>query len=167
MSATNRFHQVANDALVMISENLNPGAKLALVIYTPGNPELDIVLKDSSLEVDEVVNTLRRRGGLSLDGDNEYKRGVCDVIVGALAGGKQDNNPPPEGHWGQRFWDIGRAEGEQQEHLLLELEQARDQRDALLTAAREALAVIERIKPAGNGNGTQVRLSEAIEKATA
>lgn len=53
MSATNQFHRVANDALLMISENLNPGAKLALVIYTPGNPELDIVLKDSSLEVDE------------------------------------------------------------------------------------------------------------------
>ncbi len=76
MSATNRFHQVANDALVMISENLQPGAKLALVIYTAGKPELDIVLKDSGLEVDEAVNTLRRRGGLSLDGDNAYKRGI-------------------------------------------------------------------------------------------
>lgn len=58
------------------------------------------------------MNTLRRRAGLSLDGDNGYKRGVCDVIVGALASGKEDNNPPPEGHWGHRFWDIGRAEGE-------------------------------------------------------
>lgn len=74
MSATNRFHQVANDALVMISENLQPGAKLALVIYTPGEPELDIVLKDNGLDVDEVVSTLRRRGGLGLDGDNAYKR---------------------------------------------------------------------------------------------
>ncbi|MBA1321231.1 hypothetical protein [Pseudomonas plecoglossicida] len=130
MSATNRFHQVANDALVMISENLNPGAKLALVIYTPGNPELDIVLKDSSLEVDEVVNTLRRRGGLSLDGDNEYKLGICDVIVGALAGGKQDSNPAPEGHWGQRFWDIGRAEGELQEELVQALRLARKELDS-------------------------------------
>jgi hypothetical protein len=42
-----------------------------------------------------------------------------------------------------------------------------DQRDDLLAAAREALAVIERIKPAGNGSGTQVRLAAAIEKATA
>lgn len=34
----------------------------------------------------------------------------------------------------------------------------------LLSAAVEALAVINRIKPAGNG--TQVRLAEAIAKAT-
>jgi len=130
MSATNRFHQVANDALVMISENLNPGAKLALVIYTAGKPELDIVLKDSCLDVDEVVSALRRRGGLSLDGDNGYKRGVCDVIVGSLAAGKQNNNPPPEGHWGQRFWDIGRAEGALQEELVQALRLARKELDA-------------------------------------
>ncbi|MBA6133245.1 hypothetical protein [Pseudomonas juntendi] len=122
MSATNRFHQVANDALVMISENLQPGAKLALVIYTAGEPELDIVLKDSGLDVDEVVNTLRRRGGLSLDGDNAYKRGLCDVIVGSLACGKQNNNPPPLNHWGQQFWDIGRAEGLQRDDLVAALE---------------------------------------------
>jgi hypothetical protein len=122
MSATNRFHQVANDALVMISENLQPGAKLALVIYTAGEPELDIVLKDSGLDVDEVVNTLRRRGGLSLDGENVYKRSLCDVIIGALATGKQNNNPPPEGHWGQQFWDIGRAEGQQRDELVAALE---------------------------------------------
>ncbi|QTH17156.1 hypothetical protein C4C32_18145 [Pseudomonas corrugata] len=36
----------------------------------------------------------------------------------------------------------------------------------LLDAAIEALAVINRIKPAGNGNGTQVRLAKAIAKAT-
>ncbi|MCG8291909.1 hypothetical protein [Pseudomonas entomophila] len=122
MSATNRFHQIANDALVMISENLQPGAKLALVIYAPGEPELDIVLKDNGLDVDEVVSTLRRRGGLSLDGDNAYKRGVCDVVVGSLACGKQNNNPPPTGHWGQQFWDIGRAEGQQRDELVAALE---------------------------------------------
>ncbi|MEW2925104.1 hypothetical protein [Pseudomonas juntendi] len=122
MSATNRFHQLANDALVMISENLQPGAKLALVIYTAGEPELDIVLKDSGLDVDEVVNTLRRRGGLSLDGDNAYKRGLCDVIVGSFACGKQNSNPPPPGHWGQQFWDIGRAEGQQRDDLVAALE---------------------------------------------
>lgn len=36
----------------------------------------------------------------------------------------------------------------------------------LLAAAVEALAVINRIKPAGNGSGTQVRLAKAIAKAT-
>ncbi|MGG4657908.1 hypothetical protein ACLPJF_05845 [Pseudomonas vlassakiae] len=130
MSATNRFHQVANDALVMISENLNPGAKLALVIYTPGEPELDIVLKDGGLDVDEALNTLRRRGGLSLDGDNAYKRGVCDVIVGAMASGKQNSNPPPSGHWGAQFWDIGRAEGALQEELVQALRLVRKELDA-------------------------------------
>lgn len=166
MSATNRFHEIANDALVEISRHLPPDAKLALVSYTAGSPELDIVLKDQGLDPDEVVNTLRRRGGLSLDGDNAYKRGVCDVIFGAMAGGKQNTNPPPTGHWGQRFWDIGRAEGEERDHLRQELELVSDQRDALLDAAREALAVIPRIKPEGHGDGTQRRLAAAIEKAT-
>ncbi|MFG0529322.1 hypothetical protein ACF8FB_03105 [Pseudomonas sp. yb_2] len=130
MSETNRFHQVANDALVMISENLNPGAKLALVIYTPGEPELDIVLKDGGLDVDEVLNTLRRRGGLSLDGDNVYKHGICDVIAGAMAAGKQNNNPPPDGHWGHEFWNIGRAEGALQEELVYVLRLVRKELDA-------------------------------------
>ncbi|HAB02488.1 MAG TPA: hypothetical protein DCE25_05985 [Pseudomonas sp.] len=130
MSATTRFHQVANDALVMISENLNPGAKLALVIYTADQPELDIVLKDSGLDVDEVVNTLRRRGGLSLDGENGYKRSLCEVIIGALATGKQNNNPPPADHWGLEFWDIGRAEGALQEELVQALRLVRKELDA-------------------------------------
>jgi hypothetical protein len=37
--------------------------------------------------------------------------------------------------------------------------------DDLLAVAVEALNVIDRIKPAGYGNGTQVRLREAIAKA--
>jgi len=130
MSATNRFHQVANDALVMISENLQPGAKLALVIYTAGEPELDIVLKDGGLDVDEVVNTLRRRGGLSLDGENVYKRSLCDVIIGALATGKQNRNPPPADHWCLEFWDVGRAEGALQEELAQALRLVRKELDA-------------------------------------
>lgn len=82
-----------------------------------------------------------------------------------MAGGKQNSNPPPEGHWGNEFWDIGRAEGDQQEELSRHLLLARDQRNALLKAATEALAVIDRIKPTENGNGTQDRLARAIEFA--
>ena len=122
MSAINRFHEVADSALVMISDHLPPEAKLTLAIYIPGKPEQDIVFKGPSVDTDEVVNTLRRRAGLSLDGNNSYKRGVCDVIVGSLAAGKQNNNRPPEGHWGQRFWDIGRAEGAQRDDLVAALE---------------------------------------------
>lgn len=130
MSAINRFHEVANDALVRISDHLLPEAKLTLVIYVPGKSEQDILLKGSSVDVDEVVNTLRRRGGLSLDGDNRYKRGVCDVTVGSLAAGKQNTNPPPTYHWAQRFWDIGRAEGALQEELVQALRHARNELDA-------------------------------------
>ncbi|MCO6690438.1 hypothetical protein [Pseudomonas asiatica] len=122
MSATQQFHQTANDCLERIAADLWPEAKLALVIYTPNKPELDIVLKDSGLNVDEVVSTLRRRGGLGLDGENIYKRLLCDAIIGAMAFGKQNSNPPPEGHWGKEFWDIGRAEGKQRDVLVAALE---------------------------------------------
>ncbi|WP_323831002.1 hypothetical protein [Pseudomonas sichuanensis] len=133
MSAINRFHEVANDALVMISDHLRPEAKLTLVIYTPGEAEQDIVLKGPDVDADEVVSTMRRRAGLSLDGDNAYKRGLCDVVVGSLACGKQSNNPPPVGHWGQEFWDIGRAEGELQAKLLDSLQQVTDCLNKALT----------------------------------
>ena len=112
-----RFHQVANDALVKISAHCLPGAKIALVIYTPGKPEEDIILKDQGLDDNEVVSSLRRRG-LSIEGDNAYKRDLCDSIVGALALGAQNNNPPPVDHWGQQFWDIGREERSTTEELL-------------------------------------------------
>lgn len=112
-----RFHQVANDALVKISAHCLPGAKIALVIYTPGKPEEDIILKDQGLDDNEVVSSLRRRG-LSIDGDNAYKRDLCDSIVGALTFGAQNQNPSPIDHWGQRFWDIGRDERSSTEELL-------------------------------------------------
>ncbi|MFB4400662.1 hypothetical protein [Pseudomonas inefficax] len=84
----------------------------------------------SGLNVDEVVSTLRRRGGLGLDGENIYKRLLCDAIIGAMAFGKQNSNLPPEGHWGKEFWDIGRAEGALQEELTLALRLARKELDA-------------------------------------
>lgn len=120
MSAVQRFHEAANDALVKLSEHCLPGAKLALVIYTPGEPERDIVIEDQGLDRDELVSTLRRRG-LTIDGDNAYKRDLCDMIVGALAQGAQNRNPPPAGHWGQRFWDIGREERGLHEELVAAL----------------------------------------------
>ena len=125
MSATQRFHQAANDALVKISEHCPPGAKLALVIYTPGEPEKDIVLEDQGLDRNEVVSALRRRG-LSIDGDNAYKRDLCDSIVGAFAMGAHNTNPPPPNHWGQRFWDIGREERAACEELVAALKLTRE-----------------------------------------
>ena len=125
MSAVQRFHEAANDALVKLSGYCLPGAKLALVIVTPGEPERDIILEDQGLDRNEVVSALRRRG-LSIDGDNAYKRDLCDAIVGALAMGAQDTNPPPADHWGQRFWDIGREERQLHEELVAALKLTRE-----------------------------------------
>lgn len=119
-----RFHQVANDALVKVGEHCLPGAKITLVIYTLGKPEEDIVLKDQGLDDNEVVSSLRRCG-LSIDGDNAYKRDLCDSIIGALAFGAQNTNPPPTDHWGQRFWDIGREERAVCEELIAALKVTR------------------------------------------
>jgi len=120
MSAVQRFHEAANDALVKLSEYCLPGAKLALIIVTPGEPERDIVLEDQGLDKNEVVSALRRRG-LSIDGDNAYKRDLCDTIVGALALGAQNANPPPADHWAQQFWQIGREERAGSEELVAAL----------------------------------------------
>lgn len=125
MSALNRFHETASHALEQISTSLPPGAKICLAIYTPEKPELDIVLQDKGLDLNEVVSTLRRRG-LSIDGDNAYKRDLCDSIVGAMAFGAQNRNPPPVGHWGQRFWDIGREERGLHEELVAALKLTRE-----------------------------------------
>jgi hypothetical protein len=125
MSATQRFHEVANDALVRLSDQLWPGAKLCLVVYAEGKPDQDIVLKDSGISLDEVVSTLRR-AGLSIDGDNVYKRDLSDSVAGSMAFGYQNTNPPPEGHWAKRFWDMGRAEGEMREELTAALKLTRE-----------------------------------------
>jgi hypothetical protein len=125
MSALNRFHETASDALEKISASLPAGAKICLAIYTPEKPELDIVLQDKGLDLNEVVSTLRRRG-LSIDGDNTYKRDLLDATVGALALGAQNNNPPPAEHWGQRFWDIGREERELHDELVAALKLTRE-----------------------------------------
>lgn len=157
MSATQRFHEIANDALVRISNNLWDGAKLALVIYTPNEPGKDIVLKDQGLDLDEVLSTLRR-SGLSIDGDNAYKRDLLDVITGAMAFGFQGVNPPPEGHWGKRFWDIARAEG-------LERDQLREQiRSGELTADASEVLRAELIEARRNEHNSEVAYRAAIEK---
>jgi hypothetical protein len=43
-----------------------------------------------------------------------------------MAFGAQNNNPPPAGHWGQRFWDIGRGEAEAREALVAALKLNRE-----------------------------------------
>ncbi len=76
-------------------------------------------------DFDATLNNLRRMGA-SIDGDNAYKRDLLDCAVGAMAFGSQGNNRPPAGHWGQRFWDIGRGEAEAREELIAALKLNRE-----------------------------------------
>jgi hypothetical protein len=47
----------------------------------------------------------------SIDADpSGIRKRAADAIIGALTLGAQDSPPPPEGHWLQQFWNIGRAE---------------------------------------------------------
>ncbi|MCU1773254.1 hypothetical protein [Pseudomonas sp. 13B_3.2_Bac1] len=155
MSALNRFHETASDALEKISASLPESAKLCLTIYTPEKPELDIVLQDKGLDLNEVVSTLRRRG-LSIDGDNAYKRDLLDSVVGALAFGAQNSNPPPTGHWGQRFWDIGREERGLHEELVAALKLTREN----LRACQATIHLAGYFDPA-YGNDAQAAMAVA------
>ena len=164
MSAVQRFHEAANDALVKLSEHCLPGAKLALVIYTPGEPERDIVIEDQGLDRDEVVSALRRRG-LSIDGDNAYKRDLLDATVGAMAMGVQNRNPPPADHWGQRFWDIGREERALAEEILADLREAASTLRRY-EALHRAKGTAESTEKAEVNAGLASRFEQTIAKAT-
>jgi len=76
-------------------------------------------------DFDATLNNLRRMGA-SIDGDNTYKRDLCDSIVGAMLFGAQNSNPPPPGQWQQRFWDIARGEAEAREELVAALKLTRE-----------------------------------------
>lgn len=81
--------------------------------------------KPTQDDFNAVFDDLRRKGA-SIDGDNAYKRDLLDCVVGALATGAQNSNPPPAGHWGQRFWDLGRGEAEAREELIAALKLNRE-----------------------------------------
>ncbi len=80
-------------------------ARAALEQHSPAQ-ELER-MKDGDTIIDRL-----RRGGLSIDGDNTYKRDLLDCVVGALAFGFQGRRPPDQSHWLHRFWEIGNAERE-------------------------------------------------------
>ena len=81
--------------------------------------------KPTQDDFNAVLDDLRRKGA-SIDGDNAYKRDLLDCVVGTLVTGAQNSNPPPAGHWGQRFWDIGRGEAEAREELIAALKLNRE-----------------------------------------
>jgi hypothetical protein len=89
-----------------------------------------------------------------------------DAISGALAFGAQNTNPPPAGHWLERFWQMGRAE-----RALSEAAPPAAVRDLLIDCRRELAAAQEDARPLagkyGNVMTPFVRLMEAELHANA
>ncbi len=123
------LRDVAMDCISDMAQHLPEGCELFVIACRPGKDDFDLVLPSPEANLNNALDALRRQG-LSIDGSNIYKQAVCDLAVGAMAMGKQNNNPPPAGHWGQQFWDIGRAEGELQEDLAKALRIVRKELDA-------------------------------------
>lgn len=79
------------------------------------------VIEMTREDFDMTLNNLRRMGA-SIDGDNAYKRDLCDSIIGTLAFGAQDRCPPPKDHWALQFWDMGREAAATKEELVSALD---------------------------------------------
>lgn len=119
------LREVAIDAISDIAQHLPLDCQMFLIVCRPGKDDFDLVLPSPEANLNNALDALRRQG-LSIDGDNAYKRDLCDMVVGALALGAQNNNPPPPGHWAQQFWDIGREERSLTEELVAALKLTRE-----------------------------------------
>ena len=119
------LRDVAIDAISDIAQHLPLDCQMFLVVCRPGKADFDLVLPSPEANLNNALDALRRQG-LSIDGDNTYKHDLLDCVVGALAMGAQNSNPPPAGHWGQRFWDIGREECGLHEELVAALKLTRE-----------------------------------------
>ncbi|MDD1010938.1 hypothetical protein M5G27_26040 [Pseudomonas shahriarae] len=119
------FRAVAIDAISDMAQYLPSNCELLVVACRPGRKDFDLVLPSPESNLNNALDALRRNG-LSIDGDNAYKRDLLDAVVGALALGAQNSNPPPTGHWCQRFWDIGREERGLHEELVAALKLNRE-----------------------------------------
>ena len=121
----NAFRDAAIEAISDMAQHLPLDCELLVVACRPGKKDFDLVLPSPESNLNNALDALRRNG-LSIDGDNAYKRDLLDCAVGAMAFGSQGNNRPPAGHWGQRFWDIGRGEAEAREELIAALKLNRE-----------------------------------------
>lgn len=79
----------------------------------------------SATELNDAIDALRKQGA-SIDGDNAYKSDLISSIIGALAFGAQDRCPPPEGHWANQFWDMGREASATRQELVSALDLVTD-----------------------------------------
>ena len=119
------LREVAIEAIFDIAQHLPLDCQMFLIVCRPGKADFDLVLPSPEANLNNALDALRRQG-LSIDGDNAYKRDLLDATVGAMAMGVQNTNPPPHGHWGQRFWDIGREERALCEELVAALKLTRE-----------------------------------------
>ena len=120
-----QLREAAIDAISGIAQHLPTDCEMFLIVCRPGKKDFDLVLPSPGANVNNALDALRRQG-LSTDGDNAYKRDLLDAVFRALALGAQNSNPPPSGHWGQRFWDIGREERGLHEELVAALKLNRE-----------------------------------------
>ncbi|WP_313003629.1 hypothetical protein [Pseudomonas sp.] len=121
----NAFRDAAIEAISDMAQHLPLDCELLIVACRPGKKDFDLVLPSPESNLNNALDALRRNG-LSIDGDNIYKRDLLDVVVGALALGAQNTNPPPSDHWATRFWEIGREERGLHEELVAALKLTRE-----------------------------------------
>ena len=130
---TQKYAGVTVDPLVtdlkLHAQSLAEITKLSAEVVALSKNVIDFTRED----FDVTLNNLRRMGA-SIDGDNAYKRDLCDAIVGSLAFGAQDRCPPPMGHWAQTFWDMGRDSSANTEELISALELVTDCLSKALTS---------------------------------
>jgi hypothetical protein len=108
---------LAIEAISDIAQYLPQDCQMFVIVCRPSKADFDLVLPSPEANLNNALDALRRQG-LSIDGDNTYKRDLLDATVGALALGAQNSNPPPSDHWATRFWEIGREERELHEDLV-------------------------------------------------
>jgi hypothetical protein len=113
-----QLREVAIESISDIAQHLPLDCQMFVIVCRPGKADFDLVLPSPEANLNNALDALRRQG-LSIDGDNAYKRDL-------LALGAQNSNPPPVGHWGQRFWDIGREERGLHEELVAALKLNRE-----------------------------------------
>lgn len=120
-----QLREVAIESISDIAQHLPLDCQMFVIVCRPGKADFDLVLPSPEANLNNALDALRRQG-LSIDGDNAYKRDLLDAVVGALALGAQNDNPPPASHCGQRFWDIGREERGLHEELVAALKLNRE-----------------------------------------
>lgn len=111
------FREAAIESISDMAQHLPLDCELLVVACGPSKKDFDLMLPSPESNLNSALDALRRNG-LSIDGDNAYKRDLLDTVVEALALGTQNNNPPPANHWTQRYWDIAREERAQHQALI-------------------------------------------------